>query len=160
MAIIGLWHGLTLNFLVFGLLHALFVIVTVFAGRALARRGAWPPSGAAAFGGMLLTFALMSFSQIFWRSPTWSQAVSLLDQALGLTQSGSLGIADLGPGVALTTFVCAAIALYHGGGAPGARQVAASLDRWAPRWLQYGVSLFLLSILSYEGGSKFVYGQF
>ena len=172
MVIIGLWHGLTLNFLVFGLLHALFVIVTVFvnrrfAGNARAKsdNGRDAPgrrlmAGTIAFGGMVLTFALMSFSQIFWRAHTFSHAVSVLEQVVGLTQSGARGIGDLGPGVALTTAVCAAIALYDGGGAPGARPLIARLDRVAPRWLQYGVCLFVLTILIYDNNAGFVYGQF
>ncbi len=172
MVIIGLWHGLTLNFLVFGLLHAVFVTVTVLSNRWLAGRGNVKAvdagkafgdrvgGGAAAFGGMVLTFALMSFSQIFWHSPTWSQAASVLGQLLGLTPSGALGIADLGPGVALATTICAAVALYDGAGAPGARWVAAQLDKAAPRWFQYGACLFALATLSTEGGGRFVYGQF
>ena len=111
MVIIGIWHGLTLNFLVFGLMHAVFVIVTVFASRALASSrspnaavaGAPGIRAALAFGGMALTFALMSLSQIFWRSPTWAQAVSVLEQALGLSPSGSRGFADLGPAAGLMT---------------------------------------------------------
>lgn len=158
MVIIGLWHGLTPNFLVFGLLHALFVIVTVFAGRALGDRIG--KGGASALAGMVLTFALMAFSQIFWHSPTWGQAISILEQVAGLTPSGARGLADLGPGVVLTTAVCAAVALYDGAGAPGARWASARLDRAAPRWLQYGVCLFLLVVLSTQGGGRFVYGQF
>ena len=38
MIIIGIWHGFTLNFLVFGMLHALFLSVTVLVLGARARR--------------------------------------------------------------------------------------------------------------------------
>ena len=99
---------------------------------------------------MVLTFALMSFSLIFWRPPTWSQATSILEQVLGLTQCGSLGIADLGPGVALTTAVCAAIALYDGCGAPGARWAWARLDLTVPRWLQY-IRVPILADRAFDG---------
>jgi D-alanyl-lipoteichoic acid acyltransferase DltB (MBOAT superfamily) len=172
MVIIGLWHGFTVNFVIFGLLHAVFVTVTVllkrrFPGNRKAKmtiaRNALEErlkSGALALGGMVITFVLMSFSQIFWHSHTWSQAISVIDQVLGLTPSGTRGMVELGPGVAVSTGVCAAIALYDGSGAPGARQVAAMLDRVTPRWFQYGVCLFLLTIFSYEGQAKFVYGQF
>ena len=45
-----------------------------------------------------------------------------------------------------------AIALYVGAGAPGAREVSwIGSTSVAPQWLQYGVCLFLLSILSTAG---------
>ncbi len=174
MVIIGLWHGLTLNFLIFGLLHAFFVTVTVlvnrrFRGRTRAEAGpgsrvdhfAVRVSGwTAAFAGMVLTFALMSFSQIFWRSPTWDQAVSILNQVLGLSASGPLRLSDIGSDLFVPAFVCAAIALFVGAGAPGTKWFACQVGRVAPQWLQYGVYLFLLSVLSSEGGGRFIYGQF
>ena len=173
MVIIGLWHGLTLNFLVFGLMHAVFVTVTVYVNRWLSGRSAAETGApeaarfgvrlrarALAFSGMALTFALLSFSTIFWHSPTWGQAMSILSQVLALDPSGTLGIADLGAGLAASVSVCAAIALYHGAGAPGARWVSSQLDKAAPRWLQYGACLFLLTVLSPESAGQFVYGQF
>ena len=30
----------------------------------------------------------------------------------------------------------------------------------APQWLQYGVCLFLLTVLSTQGSGRFIYGQF
>ena len=171
MVIIGLWHGLTLNFLVFGLLHAVFVILTVLVNRkragsspAISLRandglGGWLIGAALKFGGMALTFALVSFSTIFWHCPTWSEAMSLLGQTLGVTPSGPRGISDLGPSVVMTVCICAAVALYHGLGAPGTSWAAAQLDKASPRWLQYGACVFLLATLSTVGG-KFVYGQF
>jgi D-alanyl-lipoteichoic acid acyltransferase DltB (MBOAT superfamily) len=173
MVIIGLWHGLTLNFLVFGLLHAVFVTVTVFVNRRLqdgaaarARSDATPDpirtlmGPMSNFAGMALTFALMSFSQIFWRSPTWGHSVSVLKQVLALTPCGSLGLSHLGLDMVVPVSICAAIALFVGAGAPGARWVSAQLDRLAPRWIQYGACLFALTTLATESGGRFVYGQF
>ena len=172
MVVIGLWHGLTPNFLVFGLLHALFVTVTVLVnqrlrGKRKARESSTrndkfvgaPGHWTMALGGMILTFALMSFSQIFWRSPTWVQAISILKQILGLTPSGPLTLWDIGTDVAASACVCAAIALFVGAGSPGVNRLAAR-GKVAPVWLQYGVCLFLLSVLSSGGGGRFIYGQF
>jgi alginate O-acetyltransferase complex protein AlgI len=165
MVIIGLWHGLTLNFLVFGLLHGVFVSVTalIVMSRRRRARGAKPGAGArasAALAGMVLTFALMSFSQIFWRSPTWAQATSVLAQVLGVTASGSMRWSDMPLNLTVPAWICMGIALFVGAGAPGVRRLAQSVDSVAPQWLQYGVCLFLLSILSTEGSGRFVYGQF
>ena len=85
MIIIGIWHGFTLNFLVFGMLHAVFLSVTVVILGARARRSAPPESQSKRQGdgsmsryglpllGAALTFALMSFSQIFFHSSTWAE---------------------------------------------------------------------------------------
>ena len=57
-------------------------------------------------------------------------------------------------------WICMAVALFVGAGAPGAKRLAARIDEVAPQWLQYGVCLFLLSVLSTAGSGQFVYGQF
>ena len=71
---------------------------------------------------MILTFALMSFSMIFFHSPTWGEATSIVAQVFGVAASGSIGLVGYAaqpsrflPGSAwgLRSFV--------GGGAPGAR---------------------------------------
>jgi len=174
MVIIGVWHGFTLNYLVFGLLHGFFLSVTVLVLLALrARRGGAGSGGASGDrtgarlleatttgAGRLLTFGLMSFTQIFFHSQTWDQAVSILKQVLGLAPSGSQTILSLGSGVAVSVLVCAAIAVFDGSGSPGARWAGARLDRLAPQWLQYGACIFLLATLSGAQGGKFIYGQF
>jgi alginate O-acetyltransferase complex protein AlgI len=121
--------------------------------RAGAKPGGRARGAAAALAGMVLTFALMSFSQIFWHSPTWGQATSILAQILGVTASGSTGWSDMPLPFIVPAWICIGIALFVGAGAPGFR-------RLAPPWLQYGVCLFLLSILSTAGSGRFVYGQF
>jgi alginate O-acetyltransferase complex protein AlgI len=167
MVIIGLWHGLTLNFLVFGLMHGVFVSVTALIVMRRRRRGraagakagtsaVWP----AALSGMILTFALMSFSQIFWHSPTWGQATSILAQILGVAPSGSTGWSDMALNITVPAWICMGVALYVGAGAPGAQGLGQGIGKIAPHWLSYGVCLFLLSVLATEGSGQFVYGQF
>lgn len=162
MVIIGLWHGLTLNFLVFGLLHAFYVIATVYAKRFFfpggKNAGKSVGFSARALAGMALTFVLMSFSQIFWRLPTWDKAMSVLQQVLGLSASGPKGFADISPDAPLQIVLCGALALAAGSGLFG--KLSERLDGFTPRWLQYGVWLFLLTVLSSENAGSFVYGQF
>ena len=166
MLIIGLWHGLTPNFLMFGLIQGLFVSVTAITVITLRRRGragAKPASSApwpVALAGMILTFVLMSFSMIFFHSPTWGQASSILTQVLGVAASGSIGWTDMPLTLTVPTWICMGIALFVGAGAPGARTFGQSAGSFTPSWMQYGVCLFLLFILSTEGSGRFVYGQF
>jgi alginate O-acetyltransferase complex protein AlgI len=161
MLIIGLWHGFTLNFLVFGVLQGMLVSVTALIVMSRRRAGAKPTSGRwLAVAGMFLTFTLLSLSTIFWHSATLGEAISILKQVLALSPSGSIGWSDMPASLTLPTWICIAIALYVGVGAPGAKRLVDRVDTIAPEWLQYGVCLFLLSVLSTAGSGRFVYGQF
>ena len=100
MVVIGIWHAFTLNYLVFGVLQAIFLSVTVLIlgvrtrkKRAAGKTGqvqretlAW--GTVVLFLGAVLTFALMSFTMIFFHSATWDQAMSVLAQLIGLAPSG------------------------------------------------------------------------
>jgi alginate O-acetyltransferase complex protein AlgI len=161
MLIIGLWHGLTLNFLVFGVLQGILVSVTALIVMSRRRAGAKPTSGPwLAIGGMFLTFTLLSLSTIFWHSATLGEAISILKQVLAISPSGSIGWSDMPASLTVPAWICIAIALYVGVGAPGAKRLLAQANNAAPNWLQYGVCLFLLSVLSTAGSGRFVYGQF
>ncbi|HEY5207176.1 MAG TPA: MBOAT family O-acyltransferase [Roseiarcus sp.] len=172
MMIIGIWHGFTLNYLVFGMVQAVFLSVTVLILGARTRRKraagktnqvqreTWASRYIVSFLGAALTFALVSFSMIFFHSPTWSQAVSVLAQIFGLTPSGPTGWSDIPAYLSTPAWVCMAIALYVGAGTPGARGLSQSVNAAAPHWLQYGVCLFLLTVLSTAGTGRFIYGQF
>jgi alginate O-acetyltransferase complex protein AlgI len=172
MIIIGIWHAFTLNYLVFGILQAIFLSVTVLILGARARwkrvagktnqiqRETWVWRYVVPFLGAALTFALMSFSMIFFHSATWDQAMSVLAQICGLAPSGPIGWSGIPAYLTMPAWICMAIALYVGAGAPGARAFSRSVGTIAPRWLQYGVCLSLLMLLSTEGSGRFIYGQF
>jgi alginate O-acetyltransferase complex protein AlgI len=162
MLIIGLWHRLTLNFLVFGALQGILVSITALIVMSRRRAGIKPAPGLTwlAIGGMILTFTLLSLSTIFWHSTTLGEAFSILGQVLALSPSGSIGWSNMPTSVTVPAWICIAIALFVGVGAPGAKRLIAGLDTVAPHWLQYGVCLFLLSVLSTAGSGRFVYGQF
>jgi alginate O-acetyltransferase complex protein AlgI len=172
MTIIGLWHAFTLNYLVFGILQAIFLSVTVLilGARSRRKRAAlkanqarsedWLWRYGAVFLGAALTFALVSFTMIFFHSPTWGQAMSVLAQLAGVAPSGPTGWADLPATLTVPAWICMGVALYVGAGAPGARGLIRSINGVAPHWLQYGVCLFLLTTLSTAGTGRFIYGQF
>ena len=176
MLVIALWHGLTLNFFVFGIFQGIIISVTALIvirrrrrGRSSVERATGEEVDTAgnrarrwtlALLGMILTFVLMSFSQIFFHSRTWDQAISTLKQVLAISPSGPLGWPDMPTSLTIPAWICIAIALFVGAGAPGAKKWAGAIDKAAPQWLQYGVCLFLLSVLSTAGSGRFVYGQF
>ena len=173
MIIIGVWHGFTLNYFVFGVLHAVFLTVTVLILGARARRkraagktkaadgdALRPPRAVVGFLGAVLTFALMSFSQIFFHSSTWGESTAILRQVLGAAPSGPTGWSDMPPNLIVPTFICMAIALFIGAGRPargGSRSRSAGSRR-------SGCSTALACSCSLSSqpraGGQFIYGQF
>lgn len=162
MVTIGLWHGITVNYLVFGLFHALFLTLTALSS-GLRRRmlGENRLVGTAAAGaGIVLTFTLMTFTQVFFHSQTLGQAAAYLKLLSGASAAGQLTWSDMRSEISDPVFVCMAIALYAGLGMPGMRFVGTHVYRFVPNWVVYGFGLLMLSALTTEAGTKFIYGQF
>jgi D-alanyl-lipoteichoic acid acyltransferase DltB (MBOAT superfamily) len=94
MTAIGLWHGMNLKFLVFGMIHGTFVAASVLT---LKRRDAFfraRPAMAAIrkVAGPLLTFLLVALSLVFFRAGSFASAVEFL---AGLTPGLRHGIPAL-----------------------------------------------------------------
>ena len=93
----GIWHGAGLQFVVFGLLHALYLCVN-HAWRARqsssARRAAPAvnPSALNKITGVLLTFVAVLIAQIFFRAGSVSAANSMIAAMVGLHAGQSLSL--------------------------------------------------------------------
>ncbi len=75
----GLWHGASWNFVIWGALHGIFIVLSFFAPFS------WIPHGAA----LLWTFALTTFSWIFFRAPDLSSALYIVTHLFsGWTTAG------------------------------------------------------------------------
>jgi D-alanyl-lipoteichoic acid acyltransferase DltB (MBOAT superfamily) len=162
MVVIGLWHGLTLNFLAFGLCHAVFVVVTVLTRKFRDRlfgKNKWLKAVRIVLG-IILTFLLMTFSQIFWHTHTWADAITHFNLAFRLMPSGTLTWTDIRTDVVDPVFVCMGLAFFFGLGSPGTKWLRRLTDRFIPNWVEYGFYMLMISALTIESGSKFVYGQF
>jgi alginate O-acetyltransferase complex protein AlgI len=172
MTVIGIWHAFTLNYLAYGLLQATFLSITILIlcvrtrWRRAARKINQVQSENLVWGyviyflGAVLTFAQMTFATIFFHSPTWDQALSVVAQILGLAPSGPIGWSDIPTYVAAPAWICMAISLYVGIGLPGMRRLSRPIAKVAPPWLQYSVCLSMLILLSTVGSGSFIYGQF
>lgn len=81
----GIWHGAGVQFLVFGLLQAMFLIVN-HAWRIFrkAKSGRAPERLVAVFGATLLTFMCMLVARVFFRAPSVPVAFHLLAGMTGL----------------------------------------------------------------------------
>jgi alginate O-acetyltransferase complex protein AlgI len=103
MVAIGLWHGITAGYLIFGLLNAAYLIADTLTNRRRAkffkRNPAWESAGS--WFGWLLTFHLILVAEVFFRAPRLPDAVWLLGH-LWIGLSGSMAllggvIAETGP---------------------------------------------------------------
>ncbi len=77
MGLIGLWHGATLPYLAWGLLHGLYLALESWLrGPAVANRPS--PSWLARAGSILLTFLLVTFAWIFFRANSLADAWTII----------------------------------------------------------------------------------
>lgn len=86
MLLAGIWHGAGLQFLVFGALHAVFLMVN-HAWRLFRPRRAGAPAAEAnirLLGSLLLTFLCALVARVFFRAASVSAAVALLGGMVGL----------------------------------------------------------------------------
>jgi alginate O-acetyltransferase complex protein AlgI len=80
MALIGLWHKLNWNLLIFGLLHGVFLTLEALTARRRSRFFKTHPEWdlPVTWAGVAFTFHLVAFSLIFFRAESVSQAFSMI----------------------------------------------------------------------------------
>lgn len=77
----GLWHGASWTFVIWGALHAAFMVVYILTDRPRARlAAAFPVAGGALLSGLgwLVTFGLVSLAWVFFRAASVADAVLIL----------------------------------------------------------------------------------
>ena len=80
----GMWHGASLNFIVWGLLHGIYVCI----GRAT--KSIWKKIKVPAFIRIFVTFCLVTFAWIFFRAETLSEAGIIIKKLLQILHSFSV----------------------------------------------------------------------
>jgi D-alanyl-lipoteichoic acid acyltransferase DltB (MBOAT superfamily) len=151
----GLWHGASWNFLIWGGLHGAYLCAhRVLRARldALQRRASWSFLPARAALGWLLTFALVTFTWLFFRSTDTATTVAYLEGLAKLDFSGVRALVPVALLAALTLLVDVPQAVTRD------ELRWAHLPRIARVPLAAVLVLFLLS--SQETGQPFIYFQF
>ncbi len=148
----GLWHGLSWNFLIWGVLHGLALGV-VFAWK-LGRRVPSPHWWAKALG-ILLTFHFVCFTWIFFRASTLQNAMGIL-RGLG-TLTWSTG--NLTPMVMGVLLLAAALHCIPPGWFDASARAASRAPFWA-QGLAMAALILLIQTLAGRGSAPFVYGNF
>jgi D-alanyl-lipoteichoic acid acyltransferase DltB (MBOAT superfamily) len=154
MMLVALWHGATLPFLLFGLLHAAFL--TINHAWRLARAPALPHLPSVA-----LTYLCVLTGAVLFRAATVTDAVSML-----AGMAGQHGADPVWPGTGSATEAGWLLALYAiVWFAPTTRQWLcgqASAFAWAasPRWAVVMGCAAALGLLAAGGTGEFVYFRF
>jgi D-alanyl-lipoteichoic acid acyltransferase DltB (MBOAT superfamily) len=158
MTIIGVWHGITMNFLVFGLIHGAFMLGSTLTSRW--RNTLWnSEKGHGLFRrlwGQVVTFHLVTLAFVFFRTSSLSSAFLILRK-----------IAQMGSGTPLSGDVvrsalaasCIAAILGYGLFSRNLEDFLTQVKGW-PLYLAYGIALFAIVLLGVVEGGQFIYARF
>ena len=179
----GVWHGAGKQFIVFGLLHALYLTVNhafrIFRGGQ--PRPEKPPLAAALThgGSVLLTFSVVVLAQIFFRAPGIKSACFMLAGMFGLHHGHSAPLDPFGYQPSMNTVVSIAVAFFIVWAMPNTQQILANFKpalalapsdrtegrlRWfwrpTPVWGLALGAFFLAVLIKMENPTTFLYFQF
>ncbi len=176
MAIIGIWHGAGLQFLLFGLAHGFYLTVN-HGWRIFGRKPALPPSRTAALfqhaGSVLLTFFCVIIGQVLFRADSTRGAFAMLASMAGAHGIQLHQIQDASRSVLYLPFLFAIVWLL-----PNTQEILAKYESaegvhpakpvfgfnllWRPNlaWALAIAAAFLISLTFVENTSRFLYFQF
>jgi D-alanyl-lipoteichoic acid acyltransferase DltB (MBOAT superfamily) len=162
MALIGVWHGISSNYLAFGLLHGAFMVISVLTTNwrnafFKSQKGLGPFRR---FFGQVATFHLVTLAFVFFRASSLSASIHILQQ---IAQAGtaSPGASPLDGDIFRSALAASCIALVLGYGL-FSRNVEDFLTHAKGRALYviYGLALFAIVLLKVVEGGQFIYARF
>lgn len=149
----GLWHGASWTFVVWGGLHGLYLIVERLLRSKISIRATKLNQLALA----LLTYFLVLITWVFFRSPTFTGAASLLQSMFSFPAEGAIVLQDLALlQVGIVTVLLFAFHWWMRN--TSVREVAAKTPAWV-LGLAWGLMLVLI-IVAQGTGEQFIYFQF
>jgi D-alanyl-lipoteichoic acid acyltransferase DltB (MBOAT superfamily) len=166
---IGLWHGFAWTFLTFGLLHGIYVTISVLT---LKRRNLFFKNRAALtrvreFTAPLLTFHLVVFSLIFFRAPTYPSGLKYIAGLIPAWQSNGLPVVRFDQsllGISTSGLMVCALAYLASEAVTWAMRQQFWIDRYFAlpvlfrRALSY--ALIVTVLLRFKGTVTFIYARF
>lgn len=179
----GIWHGAGLQFIVFGLLHAIYLTMN-HAWRVF-RTGKGKPQRSKGLqrivtaGSVLLTFAAVILAQIFFRAASTGYALAMLRGMAGLQHGTHASLGQLTSGSGPAALALLAVGFFIVWALPNTQQILAQfkpaielapsdrtegplhwLWRPSPAW-GFVLGVFLLAVLiKMENPTTFLYFQF
>ncbi len=162
MVLSGLWHGAGWTFLIWGVIHGVFLVSFHVLRHAAPRLAAAVATGGLQWLGWTVTFAVTTIAWVFFRAPDLASAGVIVGNMFGITP-GSI-VAPLG-GYA----IAAALLVLHRAEAWWIANLDTIADRAGERWMRlpgpvqalaaFPVFLFIVAITKVVRGT-FIYFQF
>ena len=165
----GLWHGAAWTFVIWGALHGLYQIVGILTGpsrdRLLKKMGIEVSSAPVVWIRRVVTFILVSFSWIFFRANSFSDAITLVsgltDFSMGLKETLALMGLDL-TGALMTVLSIVSLLiieklLHYEESADGSEDL---IKNGAFTYVIWIVAFAWMLLLSKDMVSTFIYFQF
>jgi D-alanyl-lipoteichoic acid acyltransferase DltB (MBOAT superfamily) len=166
MALVGLWHGNTLTFVVWGALHGIYLSVESLLNIRPVKPSSLSPAGRmlTAWVRAMLVFGAVSLAWIFFRSPSFEVAFAVLGGLLKGWSAIPVLPAPYGPdgGTALSVAV-ACMALMVGLDALEQTRRFDDVMEVIPRigrWIVYASLLLMLLALGSTSPQGFIYARF
>jgi D-alanyl-lipoteichoic acid acyltransferase DltB (MBOAT superfamily) len=152
----GLWHGASWMFVIWGLLHGLYLVVehavtTLLAGRIRLT------ASLSKFGVGLLTFTVVSATWVFFRSPDMTTANTMLARMFSVQETVSVVFAEQLP--ALLAVIVGLIGWHWLTRTRTLEEIFGAMPAWPRAML---IALAALGIVYHDGGAEhaFIYFQF
>lgn len=158
----GLWHGAAWTFVAWGALHGLYVIVQRLAGRALDKQAwwiRWTASRPGRIAAVVVTFLLVDFAWIFFRSPDLRIAFHACAAYLAPGSWASLGEALRDADLRLALVLVAILETLQFAHRRGATAWLSGKPFWL-RWIAIWILLLSIVALGKFGHEQFLYFQF
>jgi len=156
----GLWHGAAWTFVIWGLLHGLYLVIWRLGGN-LAESVAWLNTDAARRIARVLlilaVFALTTLAWIFFRAPSLGNAVEILRRIVTWDQTALVTTDRIG----LAKCLLAIVVVMAIDIAAEFRSVQTSYER-QPQWRAAAMAmmLWITALLGVFSGAEFIYFQF
>ena len=156
MLIGGLWHGASWTFVIWGGLHGMYLIGERMLKQAMGNYS-WAKNRACLFLAGVVTFILVLFAWVFFRSEDLASALTLLSSMLGGSRDGTPVLSTLN--IVLTSSTMATILLVHW--LMRNTEPRVMIER-QPAWLIGIVWASMLALIFFSHGSHnaFIYFQF
>lgn len=143
MVLLGVWHGATLNYLLFGVLHGAGLVCNYWFRRAKLNLA----TGAA----QALTFLFVLFTMVIFCSPEFKEALINVKAMLNVAR---ISVADFKENIAVISLLASILALAFK--APSSKDLTESF-RPSFKTVAFAFALLLLSILNLNLETPFVY---
>jgi D-alanyl-lipoteichoic acid acyltransferase DltB (MBOAT superfamily) len=153
MLVSGLWHGASLNFIVWGALHGVGLAVSKLFAQLVPGFARMPGAGLLA---RLMTFHYVAFAWIFFRNPTLDGALEMLDDI------AAVSLAGLDSTTGLLLLACVLLVASYPQWLALLRQAGGLFQRlpWPLYPVPLGIGMSLVIFASQSGVPGFIYASF